>query len=33
MLYLGNVKFGAGDNAKIDELGPKDPVRIALSKC
>ena len=29
MLYLGNVKFGDGDNAKIDALSPSDPLRVA----
>ena len=29
MLYLGNVTFGSADAAKIAEVGPNDPVRIA----
>ena len=29
MLFLGNVKFGSGDDAAIAELAPTDPVRIA----
>ena len=29
MLFLGNVKFGDGDVAKVDALGPSDPLRVA----
>ena len=31
MLFLGNIKFGNGDNAKIDALGATDPLRVAES--